>query len=111
MEQSENLGNRVRHPTLTQFFLLGGGSRELIEVRGQDHNASNATTREFKIVNFSGGGFATPTKDHLSSNENTQTANTNDHPLKYFFPFAGSVDSDRTGGEVPGSQGADLWAI
>ena len=40
-----------------------GGSRELIEVRGQEHNASNATTREFKIVNFSGGGFATPTNE------------------------------------------------
>jgi hypothetical protein len=46
---------------------LGGGSQELIETRGQEHSASNATTREFEIVNLS-GDFATPTNDNPSSN-------------------------------------------
>lgn len=38
----------------------GGGSREPIEMRGQEHNTSDATVRDFEIVNLGSSLSTTP---------------------------------------------------
>ena len=104
---------RTPYHSSSPFFppLSGGDPRKLIGMWVQEYKVSNATTRDLQIVNLSDGRSTTPTNNHPSPDENTQTTDPDDHSLEYFFrlPLTSSPNSGRTGGKIPGSQGTYLW--